>query len=94
MEINKFISMVLDELQDLKTNNNKKRYLVQDLEFELAVTINKEGNGKLEVSKSIMGFEFKVGVGGDVSKESIQMVKIKLKPIGQSSAGKQITINT
>lgn len=94
MEINKFISMVLDELQDLKTNDNKKRYLVQDLEFELGVTISKEGNGKLEVSKSFMGLEVKGGVGGDVSKENIQKVKIKLKPVGQSSGSKQITINT
>ena len=30
MEINKFISMVLDELQDLKSNKNKKNYIVQD----------------------------------------------------------------
>ena len=57
MEINKFISKVLDELQDLKTNDNKKRYIVQDLEFELSVAISKDGKGKLEVSNSFLGFD-------------------------------------
>ena len=94
MEVKKFISMVLDELQDLKTNDNKKRYLVQDLEFELGITVNTEGNGRLEVSNSFLGFEVAGGLGGEVSKENIQKVTIRLKPIGQPNNGRQITINT
>jgi hypothetical protein len=94
MEINKFISKVLDELQDLKTNDNKKRYIVQDLEFELSVAISKDGKGKLEVSNSFLGFEAKGDLGGGISKEDIQKVKIKLKPIGQTKNSRQIVINT
>ncbi len=36
MAIKEFISEVLGELQDLKTDANKKRYIVQELEFEIS----------------------------------------------------------
>ncbi len=94
MEINKFISKVLDELQDLKTNDNKERYLIQDLEFELSVTVNKDGTGKLEVSNNFLGFGTKGNLGGSYSKEDIQKVKIKLKPKNHSNNNRQINTNT
>lgn len=81
MEIKKFISMVLDELQDLKTSDNKKRYVIQDLEFELGLVINKDTNAEFSGAKNLMGI-VKVGVAlkGDTSKENIQRVKIKMRP--------------
>jgi len=81
MEIKNFISMVLDELQDLKTSDNKKRYVIQDLEFELGLVINSDTNAEISGSKNLMGI-VKVGMAlkGDTSKENIQRVKIKMRP--------------
>jgi hypothetical protein len=81
MEIKKFISMVLDELQDLKTSDEKKHYLIQDLEFELGLVINSDVSGEISGSKNILGV-IKVGMAlkGDASKENIQKVKIKMRP--------------
>lgn len=81
MEINKFISKVLDELQDLKSsNNNKKRYEVKELEFDLGVVINSDGNGKISVSTDLFGVSVSGGLGADISKEQTQRVKKKLSP--------------
>ncbi len=94
MEIKKFISMVLDELQDLKSNNNKKNYIVQDLEFELGVILNCEAGADINAGGKIMGITVAVGIDGGVSKENIQKVKIKLKPAGSTNGGRQVINNT
>lgn len=47
MELKTFISAVFDELQDLKTNKNKRHYLVEDKEFEIGITINTNGKSSL-----------------------------------------------
>lgn len=94
MEINKFISMVLDELQDLKSNKNKKNYIVQDLEFELGVVLNYEAGADIKARGKFLGITVAAGIDGGVSKENIQKVKIKLKPAGQTNGGRQVIINT
>ena len=72
--------MVLDELQDLRSNNNeKKHYIVEELEFELGVIINNDRNGHIE-GGNIFGFKLVAGADWEKSKEDIQKVKIKLKP--------------
>lgn len=77
--------MVLDELQDLKSNKNKRNYIVQDLEFELGVVLNYEAGADIKASQKFLGITVAANIGGDVSKENIQKVKIKLKPAGQQN---------
>lgn len=77
MAINEFISDILDELQDLKSNANKKRYKVEELEFELSFVAKK--TGEIKTSK-LWDVLVPVTVGGKYSKDEIQKVKIKLKP--------------
>lgn len=76
MEIKKFISTVLDELQDLKSTEEKKRYFVEELEFELGVVLTSESNGNIKFNV----FAASTELGADLSKENIQKVKIRLKP--------------
>jgi hypothetical protein len=76
MQINKFISSALDELQDLKSNNNKKRYVIEELEFDLSVTVSKENNNTFGIN--ILMSE--IGLNNNTSQGNIQRVKIKLKP--------------
>jgi hypothetical protein len=77
MAINEFISDILDELQDLKSNANKKRYKVEELEFELSFVAQKTGEVKTSKAWDIL---LPVTVGGKYSRDEIQKVKIKLKP--------------
>lgn len=80
MEIKKFIEQVLNELHELKGTRNKKYYLVQELEFELGVVINYEGDGKFKAGKKFLGISVAAELDASLSKENIQKVKIKLKP--------------
>lgn len=80
MEIKRFIGEVLDELHDLKGNRHKKFYIVQELEFELGVVLNYEGEGKLKAGKKFLGISVAAEIDAGLSKENIQKVKIKLKP--------------
>lgn len=86
--------MVLDELQDVKSNKNKKNYIVQDLEFELGVVLNYESGAGIKASGKFLGITVAAGVDGGISKENIQKVKIKLKPAGQTNSRRQEIINT
>lgn len=90
MEINKFVSMVLDELEDLKSNKNKRKYAVQEIEFELGVVLNYEGGADIKASKKFMGISVSANIGGDVSRENLQKVKIKLKPSLKTIRSKEL----
>jgi hypothetical protein len=79
MSINNFIAEVLDELQDLKSNANKKRYLVKELEFELSFVASKSINAS---SNKLWDLIIPVTAEGNYTNDKIQKVKIKLKPQG------------
>lgn len=78
MSIKKFISDVLDELQDLKSNANKKRYVVEELEFELGFVASKSAS--IGNADTIWDIIIPVTAEGKYSSDKIQKVKIKLKP--------------
>ena len=78
MSIKKFISNVLDELQDLKSNANKKRYVVEELEFELGFVASKSAS--IGNADTIWDIIIPVTAEGTYSSDKIQKVKIKLKP--------------
>ncbi len=77
MAIKEFISEVLDELQDLKSNANKKRYLVKELEFELSFVAKKSASAN---PSKLWDLIVPVTVEGKYSKDKIQKVNIKLIP--------------
>lgn len=83
MELKDFIKDVLEQMDSLKDVQQKKNYLVDELEFELALSIGKGTDKKIEVSASAFG----IGAGGNrvtnSSIENIQKVKIKLTPRNQ-----------
>ena len=72
MEINKFMQFVLEELQSVKGNKYKKKYLVDEVEFVLSLTVSNDRTIGVKV----------LGVGANIGddKEIIQKVTIKLKP--------------
>lgn len=72
MELKKFIEDVLLQMADLQNVQQKSRYLVEELEFELALTENESG----KVGVRVLGF----GVDGSVGNQNLQKVKIKLIP--------------
>ena len=78
MEIKNFISEILDQLQDLKSNANKKHYVVQELEFELSFVAAKTGT--VSSSGKVWDLLIPVTAEGKYSSDNIQKVKIKLKP--------------
>jgi hypothetical protein len=80
MEINKFISKVLDELQDLKTTDRKKDYIVEELEFEIGIVISDDVNGVAKLGVKSIFATISGEISNNVSNENIQKVKIKLKP--------------
>lgn len=81
MSLKQFMGEILDELQEIKGNENKKRYSVLELEFEVSFIAKKEGSigtGKM--------WDFVIPtIEGKYSKDNIQKVKIKLKPRGNTS---------
>lgn len=77
MEIKNFISEILNELQDLKADANKKNYLVQELDFELSFVASKSGSIS---SGKVWDVLIPVTAEGNYSSDKIQKVKIKLKP--------------
>lgn len=81
MEIKNFITMVLNELQELKTTDNKRNYQVDNLEFELGITVSKDvnGNAKLSVKNILIG-SLSGEISNNISDENFQKVKIKLTP--------------
>lgn len=72
MELKLFIKDVLQQMDDLKSIQQKKNYLVEELEFELFIT--ETGNGSVGVS--VLGF----GTAGSIENQNSQKVKIKLVP--------------
>ena len=72
MELKKFISDVLDQLQEVKDNENKKRYSVKELEFE--VSLQQTDDGKVGVAF------WGTGVGLHRENQNTQKVTIKLTP--------------
>jgi len=84
MEINKFMTHVLNELEDLKaTTASKKSYLIQNLEFELSIVVEKKAGagGGLPI----------VAIGGAYANKNIQKVKISLRPKLRASMDKDLT---
>ena len=74
MEIKEFMAEVLKQMNELKTDANKKNYLVDNLEFELSFTV--ENNANAGVKLSI------INIGGNTSHQNSHKVKIKLEPKG------------
>lgn len=72
MVLKDFIKDVLEQLEDLKNVQEKKNYLVQELEFEL--TLTQSDSGKIGVSL--------LGLGADMnaSNQNAHRVKVKLVP--------------
>lgn len=72
MELQKFISDVLDQLQTIKTTDNKKYYLIDELVFEVTLTVGNEGQIGVAV----------FGIGGEIlsNNQNTQRVTIKMKP--------------
>jgi hypothetical protein len=77
MSIKEFISDILDEMQDLKSNANKKKYIVEELEFELSFVAQKTIGGG---ANKLWDLFIPVTVEANYSSDKIQKVKIKLKP--------------
>lgn len=77
MELKLFIQDVLQQMDDLKSIQQKKNYLVEELEFELFIT--ETGNGSVGVS--VLGF----GTTGSLENQNSQKVKIKLVPKNRRS---------
>ncbi len=69
MKLKEFIQDVLEQMEDLKSVQQKTNYLVEELEFELALT--KSDGGKVGVS--LLGF------GGDLNAENQNAHKVKVK---------------
>ncbi len=83
MKLNDFISETLDELKILKNDPNKKRYTVQELEFEFSFVIKK--SGAIGTNK-LWDLFIPVTVDGQYSSDKIHKVKIKLEPKNSTSA--------
>ena len=88
METKNFISEILDQLQDLKSNANKKHYVVQELEFELSFVAAKSGT--VSSSGKVWDLLIPVTAEGKYSSDNIQKVKIRLKPKQQNTSKKII----
>jgi hypothetical protein len=88
MEIKNFISEILDQLQDLKSNANKKHYVVQELEFELSFVAAKTGT--ISSTGKVWDLLIPVTAEGKYASDNIQKVKIKLKPKPQNTTKKDI----
>lgn len=72
MELKEFIVKVLDQMADLRNSQNKSNYLVDELEFELAVNQTETGN----VGVNLLGF----GGNAEVENQNSQKVRVKLIP--------------
>ena len=72
MELKDFIQEVLVQMEELKTDPLKQKYMVEELEFEL--TLTETNNGKVGISFA--------GIGGSLNngKQNEQKVKVKLIP--------------
>lgn len=75
MELKEFIQDVLGQMEDLKSVQHKKNYLVEELEFEL--TLPKSDSGKVGIS--LLGF------GGDLKAENQNAHRVKVKLVPRSS---------
>ena len=73
MELKELIENVLHQMADIRDNNqNKRNYLVEEIEFELS--LNETENGKIGAKLLGMGTNVENGV------ENYQRVRIKLRP--------------
>ncbi len=72
MELKVFISDVLRQMEELKNDSQKSNYLVEELEFELGITVTENSAVAVKV--------FVLNAGGGTENQNIQKVKIKLIP--------------
>lgn len=72
MELKEFIKDVLEQMEDVKSIQQKKNYLVEELEFEL--NLQQTTGGKVGV------FFSGIGAGVQQNIQEGQKVKIKLTP--------------
>ncbi len=72
MELKVFISDVLRQMEELRNIPQKSSYLVEELEFELGITVTDNTAVGVKV--------FVLNAGGGTENQNIQKVKIKLIP--------------
>lgn len=72
MELKVFISDVLRQMEELRHIPQKSSYLVEELEFELGITVTENTAVGVKV--------FVLNAGGGTENQNIQKVKIKLIP--------------
>lgn len=77
MELKEFISDVLKQMEDIKSDNNKQNYLVDNLEFELSLTKTEKGS----VGVNFFG----AGANAGIHDSAAQRVKITLTPKNKKS---------
>lgn len=82
MELKRFIQDVLEQMDDLKNVQQKKNYLVEELEFELTLTQTENGN--------VGVYLFGVGAGINGENQNAHKVKVKLIPRNTSSKATNI----
>ena len=79
MELKELIRDVLEQMSEVKGVKYKRRYIVDEIEFELS--LNQLDNGRIGARL--------LGIGGDIGTETnnAQKVKVKMKPkpIGSGS---------
>lgn len=80
MELKLFIKDVLEQMDGLKSIQQKRNYLVEELEFELFITETDNGS----VGVSVLGF----GTIGSIENQNSQKVKIKLVPRNRTTIKK------
>jgi hypothetical protein len=72
MELKEFIRTILEQMEELKRIEQKKKYIVDELEFELSIQ-------EIENNRIVLSV---FGLGGEMAGVNQQghKVKIKLKP--------------
>lgn len=72
MELKEFIRTILEQMEEIKSIQQKKNYIVDELEFELSIQ-EMENN---KIGLSAFGF----GLNNEGGNQQGHKVKIKLKP--------------
>lgn len=78
VELSKMLASLRQELNKAQHEGDGKdiKFAIDDIELELQLTVAEEGGGKAGVKFWVVNAE----TGGKVTSQSIQKIKLKLKP--------------